>query len=142
MALDVAPSPEREAFLDEFRNDPSFVEWDNYFSDGPEHVILGRRAEGKTRLVTDWLMHPPEGVKRVLLVADEKYAAHLKRELGLRGNDDRIRSWNSKRLDAEKSDPAIEFAVDDTQMLLFSVLGVKPTLLSICVAQPYQGRQP
>ncbi|WP_394254720.1 hypothetical protein [Pseudoclavibacter helvolus] len=142
MVRDIAPAPEYEAALDRRRNELYRAATSSHV-EGPEHVLVGHRQEGKTRLALDWLMNPPEGVKRILLVMNEDYAALRRQELGLKYRDDRIRSWRSLRTLGAKADPNAEYGIDDADEVLSQLLGIpKLRLVAVGAAEPWQGNQP
>lgn len=107
--------------------------------DGPEHVIIGARQEGKTRLTLKWLTDAPEGVERVLIITDNNSAEHLKSSYGLPKNDPRIISYRTLLNKGPR--PGVEYGVDDTAHILTALLGLKdlPRLLTVGHAEAWQG---
>lgn len=107
--------------------------------DGPEHVIIGARQEGKTRLALKWLTDAPEGAERVLIVTDNNTADHLKSAYGLPKNDQRIIGYRSLLNKGPR--PGVEYGVDDTVHILTALLGLKemPRLLTVGHAEAWQG---
>lgn len=107
--------------------------------DGPEHVIIGARQEGKTRLALKWLMEAPDGVERVLIVTDNNSADNLKSVYGLPKNDQRIIGYRS--LINKGPRQGVEYGVDETVHILTALLGLKemPRLLTIGHAEAWQG---
>lgn len=142
-ALDIAPSPAFEARLKESKIRQAAME-NPSLRDGPEHVIIGARQEGKTTLALKWLTECPEGVERVLLVCREDVAKHMRAECGFKANDHRIISYRTlinKGLGARRE---VEYGIDETVQVLMELLGLKemPHLVTIAHAESWQGLQP
>lgn len=109
--------------------------------DGPEHVIIGARQEGKTRLALKWLLEAPEGVERVLVVSHGNQADHLKSLHGLPKADPRIISYRTLLNKGPR--PGVEYGVDETVHILTALLGLKdtPRLLTVGHAEAWQRPQ-
>jgi len=135
--LDIAPDPAFAARRAEHR--ATYRELDHPdLLDGPEHVLVGERQEGKTTLALAWLLDASEGVKRCLLVRDVATADRLKREHGMARTDDRIRSYRQVAGGGAQRD--IEYGIDETADILAQLLGIPtPHLLTVCTAAPWQG---
>jgi hypothetical protein len=135
--LDLAPDPAfaarraRHRALDEVYGRPDAI-------DGPEHVLVGERQEGKTTLALAWLLDAPDGIKRVLVVRDVDTADRLKREHGLKRTDDRIRSFRQIAGGGARRD--VEYGIDESADILAQLLSIPtPHLLTVCTAAPWQG---
>ncbi|MBW8025301.1 hypothetical protein EOG37_01225 [Clavibacter michiganensis subsp. michiganensis] len=140
--LDISPDPSRAAALAQAREYHRRVDSPR-FLDGPEHVLVGQRAEGKTTLAVRWLLAAPLGIKRVLIVYDERIARNLKREHDLPADDDRIISFRSLTRSGGRrpTDPAIEYGIDDSVHVLAELLHLPamPHLVTVGTAAPWQG---
>ena len=130
-ALEISPPPpEHIEALHKSREmqrevvDPSFRE-------GPEHVILGGRQEGKTRLAMRWLMDAPDGVERVLVVENERCANLRKVQCGMKPSDQRIISF--RRLRNGGARRGVQYGIDEAVFILGELLGLKepPHLLTV-----------
>lgn len=112
--------------------------------DGPQHVIIGARQEGKTRLALKWLTEGPSAdVQRVLVVRDESMANHLKADQGWPKNDPRIIGF--RRLLNQGAREGVEYGIDETVTILSELLGLKetPRLVTIGHAEAWQtGQRP
>ncbi len=139
-ALDICPSPEFESRLKESKLHHAAME-DPSLRDGPEHVIIGARQEGKTTLALKWLTECPEGVDRVLLVLNDDQAKHMRAECGFPVRDQRIISYRTL-LDG-KSRPGVEYGIDETVPILMNMLGIRemPHLVTVAHAESWQGIQ-
>ncbi len=137
-ALALDPSPEFEAQLRDAKARQARLQ-DRGLLDGPEHVIIGARQEGKTRLALKWLLYAPEGVERVLVVADTHSADHLKTLCGLPKSDQRIISYRTLLNKGPRQ--GVEYGVDETAHILTAILGLKdmPRLITVGHAEAWQG---
>lgn len=134
--LDIDPSPEHRSALERSAKHRRLVESPEYL-DGPEHVLVGGRQTGKTRLAMRWLLSAPDGQKRVLVVPTVDYARSLKAHHGLHYNDDRIISWRQMR--SRAPEPGVQYGIDDADSILAELLRVQPHLLTVCTAAEWQG---
>lgn len=137
-ALAIDPSPEFEAQLMNVKARQAQLQ-DRGFLDGPEHVIIGARQEGKTRLALKWLLEAPEGVERVLVVADTYSADHLKTLCDLPKSSQRIISYRTLLNKGPRQ--GVEYGVDETAHILTALLGLKdmPRLITVAHAEAWQG---
>lgn len=137
-ALEIAPSPAFEVRLRDRKRHQSKFEAPSLL-DGPEHVIIGGRQEGKTTLALKWLQDCPAGVERVLLVLSEDQAKHLREECGFLVRDQRIISYRT--LLNGKARPDVEYGIDETVFILMNFLGLRemPRLLTVSHAEEWQG---
>ncbi|SEE25972.1 hypothetical protein SAMN04489740_0988 [Arthrobacter alpinus] len=137
-ALDIAPSPEFAARLKRNKQYQKVFEAPSLL-DGPEHVIIGGRQEGKTTLAVKWLMDCPEGVQRVLITLNNDMAKSIKQDLGLPVGDPRVISY--KTLFNGKVLPGVEYGIDETVSILTKMLGLRelPRLVTVQHAEAWQG---
>lgn len=137
-ALDIAPSPEFEAKLKRNKQHQKLFEAPSLL-DGPEHVIIGGRQEGKTTLAVKWLMDCPEGVERVLITLNSDVAKSIKQDLGLPAGDPRVISYRT--LLNGKTRPGVEYGIDETVSILMNMLGFRemPRLITVQHAEAWQG---
>lgn len=137
-ALDIAPSPEFAARLKRNKQDQKLFEAPSLL-DGPEHVIIGGRQEGKTTLAVKWLMDSPEGVQRVLITRDDYAARSIKRDLGFPVRDPRVISYRT--LLSGNAHKGVEYGIDETVFILMNLLGLKemPRLVTVQHAEAWQG---
>ena len=99
--------------------------------DGPEHVILGDRQEGKTFHALRWLTEP--GARpRVLIVRDDHTAQHLRFVLDLPANDARIVSYRHLLNIGVRDD--VEYGIDETVAILEQLLGLRRPLRLMTIA--------
>ena len=137
-ALDIAPSPEFAVRLKLNKQHQKLFEAPSLL-DGPEHVIIGGRQEGKTTLALKWLKDCPAGVERVLIVLSEEVAKHMRAESGFAVRDQRIISYRTLRNGKER--PGVEYGIDETVPILMSFLGLRemPRLVTVSHAEEWQG---
>lgn len=137
-ALDIASSPEFEAKLKRNKQYQKVFEAPSLL-DGPEHVIIGGRQEGKTTLAVKWLMDSPEDIQRVLITRDGYTAKSIKRDLGLPVGDPRVISYRT--LLNGKVRPGVEYGIDETVSILMNMLGLRemPRLVTVQHAEAWQG---
>jgi hypothetical protein len=136
-ALDIDPSPDHAAALRRSHEERRLMESPKY-RDGAEHVITGSRAEGKTTLALRWLQEAPAGIKRVLIVRDERMAEMLRKDLGWKAKDDRILSF--RRLRSGQRQDGVQYGVDETLHILAELLGIRevPHLVTVGTAADWQ----
>ncbi|WP_091232595.1 hypothetical protein [Microbacterium sp. 3J1] len=136
--LDIDPSPEHRAALEESRADRRQFERAD-ITDGPHHVLVDERQTGKTHLSMRWLLAAPDGVTRVLIVPSAQMADHLRREYDLRPRDQRIISVDQLRRQGG-GHAGVEYGIDETVEVLTRLLGLRtsPRLLSVCTATDWQ----
>lgn len=137
-ALDIAPSPEFIARIKQNKQHQKLLEAPSLL-DGPEHVIIGGRQEGKTTLAVKWLMESPEGIQRVLITRDDYTAKSIKRDLGLPVGDPRVISYRT--LLNGKARKGVEYGIDETVTILMNMLGLRemPRLVTVQHAEAWQG---
>lgn len=137
--LDIDPSPAHRAALDESRTWRRKAERTDV-TDGPHHVIVGERQEGKTRLALRWLTEAPEGVERVLVLPTEQQVDHLRREAGFKYRDPRIISVRTLRNRHMGGRPGVEYGIDEAVEVLTRLLGLRqaPRLITVCTATDWQ----
>ncbi|QSZ49397.1 hypothetical protein [Arthrobacter sp. D5-1] len=109
-----------------------------YLLDTPEHVIIGARQEGKTRLALKWLDDAPDNVTRVLVVKDGRQAEQLNLDRGRPRRHPSIIGY--KTLINQGARKGVEYGVDETDLILSDLLGLKaaPRLLTVCHADTWQ----
>jgi len=136
-ALDIDSSPEFQARLAEAKDRMAKIQPSGLL-DGPEHVIIGARQEGKTRLALKWLNDVPEGVKRVLIVKDSSQAEHLKLDCGFSKADPRIIGYRT--LVNQGARKGVEYGIDESVQILTAILGLKenPRLITVGHAEAWQ----
>jgi hypothetical protein len=136
-ALDIDPAPEFEEML-RLRKERHAETGNPAHLDGPEHVIVGGRAEGKTRLALKWLNDAPEGVERVLIVASGYEAEALNEQAGFPRRSPRIISFRSLRHKGPRA--GVEYGIDESVRILSDLLGLKgtPRLVTVGHAEPWQ----
>lgn len=137
-ALDIAPSPEFAAKLKRNKQHQKLFEAPSLL-DGPEHVIIGGRQEGKTTLAVQWLMDCPKGVERVLITLDEYVAQSIKQDCGFPVGDPRVISYRTMR--NSKARAGVEYGIDETVHILMNLLGLRemPRLVTVQHAEAWQG---
>lgn len=137
-ALDIAPSSEFAARLKQNKYHQKLFEAPSLL-DGPEHVIIGGRQEGKTTLAVKWLMECPDGVERVLITLDNYSAESIKRDCGFPVRDPRVISYRT--LLNGKARPGVEYGIDETVPILMNMLGLRemPRLVTVQHAEAWQG---
>ncbi len=137
-ALDIAPSRAHILGLERSGKHRSQSE-SPAFRDGPLHVITGGRQEGKTTLSMKWLLRAPDGTERVLVVANNDQAEHIKREHGLNRKDPRIIGYRT--LINQGPRKGVEYGIDDTADILTALLKLEqtPHLVTVAHAAPWQG---
>ncbi|MCW3766457.1 hypothetical protein OCL88_08220 [Paenarthrobacter sp. PAE-2] len=106
--------------------------------DVPEHVIIGARQEGKTRLALKWLDDAPEGVTRVLVVKDGRQAEQLNLERGRPRKHSSIIGYRT--LINQGARQGVEYGLDETDQILAAVLGLRSSLrlVTVCHADTWQ----
>lgn len=106
--------------------------------DLPEHVIIGARQEGKTRLALKWLNDAPEGVTRVLIVKDSHQAEQLNLERGRPRRDASIIGYRT--LTNQGARKGVEYGIDETDQILADLLGLRSPLrlVTVCHADTWQ----
>ena len=129
------PSPEFTARLADSKRRMAM----HFFpADVPEHVIIGARQEGKTRLALKWLDDAPEGVARVLVVKDSNQAEHLNMGRGRPRRDASIIGYRT--LINQGARKGVEYGIDETDQILADLLGLRssPRLVTVCHADTWQ----
>ncbi|WP_367147206.1 hypothetical protein AB0870_08290 [Microbacterium proteolyticum] len=141
-ALDILPNAEHRAQLERHRADRELYEQGMNFRDGPRHVIVGERQEGKTTIAERWLLDAPDGVERILVTASLAMAGEIKHRLGLKNSDPRVISFHSLTGPGRSARADIEYGFDETVRILEQLLRLKqpPHLLTITTAAEWQGR--
>lgn len=136
-ALDIDPNAEFEANLAEAKERQRPYERHGLL-DGPEHVIIGSRQEGKTRLAGRWLESAPEGVERVLVVESGHVAERMNHDAGRAARSPRIISYRTLMNQGPRS--GVEYGIDESVRILSDVLGLKqpPSLVTVGVAESWQ----
>lgn len=139
-ALDIADDPKFSAKLAERKADQAAYDLPSLM-DGPEHVIIGARQTGKTRLALKWLTDCPAGVERVLIVSNDDVARHMRQDCGFTTTDSRIVSYRSLRSGAVKQQSNLEYGIDETVHILMDLLGLRnmPHLITMGHAEDWQG---
>lgn len=139
-ALDIGGDPAFAANLAEQKASSARLDLPGLL-DGPEHVIIGARQTGKTRLALKWLADCPAGVERVLIVSHEDVARDMRRECGFGVTDRRIVSYRSLRSGAVKQRENVEYGIDETVHILMDLLGLRnmPRLITMGHAEACQG---
>ncbi|WZH36258.1 MAG: hypothetical protein PIR02_16040 [Microbacterium enclense] len=132
---------DHRAQLEESRTVRAVIEPVTY-RDGPRHVIVGERQEGKTHLAEQWLLSAPEGVERVLVTASRGEALNLKQRMGLKLNDPRVITFHALTAPGTRPRPGVQYGFDETVRILEKMLGFDqpPHLLTITTAAEWQGR--
>lgn len=140
--LEIHPDPERRADLDRRKAERAAFERPE-FRDGPRHVIVGERQEGKTTIAERWLLDAPDGVERVLVTASLAMAGEIKHRLGLKNSDPRAISFHSLTGPGRSARADVEYGFDETVRILEQLLRLKqpPHLLTITTAAEWQGRE-
>lgn len=138
-ALDIAGDPQRAAAL-RLRKQGQ-ASWERQgLLDGPEHVIIGGRQEGKTTLALKWLQDCPTGLKRVLVVNHNDVARSLRAQCGFSQTDDRIISFRSLLKRGASRNPRVEYGIDETADILRALLGLQniPHMVTVAHAEEWQ----
>ncbi|WP_396645426.1 hypothetical protein [Microbacterium sp.] len=132
---------EHRALLEESRIVRAVIEPSTY-RDGPRHVIVGERQEGKTYLAEQWLLNAPGGVERVLVTSSLAMAGEIRHRLGLKNSDSRVISFHSLTGPGRSARADVEYGFDETGRILEQLLRLKqpPHLLTITTAAEWQGR--
>ncbi|OZD48621.1 hypothetical protein CH252_19020 [Rhodococcus sp. 06-1477-1B] len=140
--LDITKDPAHRATHDRWHTKRQVFERPEY-RDGPRHVIVGDRQEGKTTLAKKWLLEAPADVERVLVTYSLDDAAGIKEDLGLTRNDPRVISFHSLIGPGRSARPDVEYGFDETVRILERLLRLKqpPHLLTIVTASAWQGDQ-
>lgn len=141
-ALNILPNPEHRAQLERHRAERAIYEQGTTFRDGPRHVIVGERQEGKTTIAERWLLDAPDGVDRVLVTFSLAAAGEIKHRLGLKNSDPRVISFHSLTGPGRSARPDVQYGFDETVRILEQLLRLKqpPHLLTITTAAEWQGR--
>ncbi|WP_315913593.1 hypothetical protein [Arthrobacter sp. lap29] len=137
-ALDISGNPDFAARLTERKLRSAHMDSPTLL-DGPEHVIIGGRQEGKTTLAVKWLMDSPEGIQRVLITRDDYMAKSIKQDLGLPVGGPRVISYRT--LLNGKARKGVEYGIDETVPILMNMLGLRemPRLVTVQHAEAWQG---
>jgi hypothetical protein len=97
-----------------------------WYRDGPEHVIIGGRQEGKTTLAIKWLIDGiHNSIERVLIVHNDDYARQLKADNHFAANDPRIISY--RQLLNSGARKGVEYGIDEMVTILTSLLKLNET---------------
>ncbi|MCT2085054.1 hypothetical protein M3D75_02890 [Microbacterium enclense] len=141
-ALEILPNAEHRAQLERHRADRELYEQGTTHRDGPRHVIVGERQEGKTTIAERWLLDAPDGVDRVLVTFSLAAAGEIKHRLGLKNSDPRVISFHSLTGPGRSARPDVEYGFDETVRILEQLLRLKqpPHLITITTAAEWQGR--
>lgn len=136
-ALEIDPNPEFEAKLNESKKQQRRLENPNLL-EGPQHVIIGSRQEGKTRLALRWLNSAPEGVERVLIVADTDTAQEMNRDLGLPRRSPRVIAYRT--LISQGARKGVEYGLDESVRIIEKLLGLREPLrlITVGIAEEWQ----
>lgn len=139
--LDILPNPEHRARLENHRAQREALEPAEY-RDGPRHVIVGERQEGKTTVAERWLLDAPPGVERVLVTFGMGAADEIRHRLRLTHNDPRVTTFHSLIGPGRSARRDVEYGFDETVRILEQLLRLKqpPHLLTITTAAAWQGR--
>lgn len=140
-ALDILGDPEHRAKLERHIAEREIYEPAEY-RDGPRHVIVGDRQEGKTTVAERWLLDAPIGVERVLVTFSIKAAEEIRHRLGFERNDHRVTTFHSLIGPGRSAKAGVEYGFDETVRILEQLLRLKqpPHLLTITTAAAWQGR--
>ncbi len=137
--LQISPDTERETQLERHRGYRQQLEAHDTL-DGPEHVIVGERQEGKTYLAIRWLQDTPRGCRRVLVTLDRNLADEINGRLGIPYGEARAISF--RQLLNNGPEQGAEYGFDELDKILahvFKIPGGMLRLLTICTAAPWQG---
>lgn len=136
--LDIEPKSEEHAEHVARLNDDRVALMSPGFIEGPEHVLVGGRATGKTFHAMRWLLEE-SGTdeplpRRVLVVQNTSLAAMLRERYGLKANDDRIVSW--RQLRGVPKDRDTEYGFDGADEILTQLFGLRgaPHLMTVTSA--------